>query len=84
MLTHGIGTLSGLGIATLVFRGLFGLGFLALLVLFIIWVAKNLRHAGKLGGCHHHDDPLGIAKVRYAKGEISQAEYKKLVNDLKA
>jgi len=29
------------------------------------------------------EDPLAIAKMRYAKGEISQAEYKKLVNDLK-
>jgi uncharacterized membrane protein len=83
MLVHGLGILGGWAIASLVFRGLLGLAVVALIVLLIIWVAKSIRHAGKMGGWHHHDDPLEIAKVRYAKGEISQAEYKKLINDLK-
>jgi len=83
MVVHGLGILGGWTIATLVFRGLLGLAVITLLVLFIIWAIKGVRHAGKVGMWHQQSDPLEIAKARYAKGEISQAEYKKLVNDLK-
>jgi putative membrane protein len=81
---HGFGIAGGWAIATLVFRGLLGLGLLTLLVLFIIWIIRAIRR-GPMGmmSMHHFHDPLQIAKERYAKGEISQAEYKKLVNDLK-
>lgn len=82
-MVHGFGILGGWTIAVLVFRGLLGLAVVALLVLLIIWAVKGIRHAGRMGGWHHHDDPVEIAKARYAKGEISQAEYKKLINDLK-
>lgn len=83
MLIHGLGVVRGLTIAGLVFRGLLGLAIVALIVLLIIWIIRAIRHSGRMGEWHHHSDPLEIAKARYAKGEISQAEYKKLVNDLK-
>ena len=83
MLVHCIGVLGGWAIATLVFRGLLGLALIALIVLFFIWIIRAIRRGPMVGPMGHFHDPLQIAKERYAKGEISQAEYKKLVNDMK-
>jgi len=84
MLVHGVGVLGGWAIATLVFRGLLGLAVIALIVLFFIWIIRVIRRGPMaMGHMGHFHDPLQIAKERYAKGEITQAEYKKLVNDLK-
>jgi putative membrane protein len=73
----------GYSIFGLIFGGLLGLGILTLLVLLIVLTARGLRHHGPMG-MGASEDPLAIAKARYAKGEITQAEYKKLVNDLKS
>ena len=51
--------------------------------MFFIWIIRAIRRGPMVGPMGHFHDPLQIAKERYAKGEISQAEYKKLVNDLK-
>jgi uncharacterized membrane protein len=84
MLAHGFGLAGAWTIATLVFRGLLGLALIALLVLLIIGLIKAIRRGPMgMGPMGHLHDPLQIAKERYARGEISQAEYKKLVNDLK-
>ncbi len=82
MLARGFGLAGAWGIASLVFRALLGLAVIALIVLFFIWLVRAIKF-GPGGHMGHHHDPLQIAKERYAKGEISQAEYKKLVNDLK-
>jgi len=84
MLVHGLGFAGAWTIATLVFRGLLGLAVITLIVLLIIWAVKAVRRGGMgMGHMGQSHDPVEIAKERYAKGEISQAEYKKLVNDLK-
>lgn len=83
MLARGFGLVGAWGIASLVFRALLGLAVIALIVLFFIWIIRALRRGPMMGHMGHYHDPLQIAKERYAKGEISQAEYKKLVNDLK-
>jgi putative membrane protein len=75
----GYGGFGGLG---MIFGGLVGLAVVALIVLLIIWAARGLQRPGSMG-MGPGEDPLAIAKARYAKGEISQAEYKKLVKDLK-
>ncbi len=80
---HGLGITRAVTIAGLVFRGLLGLAIIALLVLLIIWLIRVISHRGKMGEGHAGHDPKQIAKERYAKGEISQAEYKKLIDDLK-
>jgi uncharacterized membrane protein len=64
----------------LIFGSLFGLGALTLIVLLIIWAARSLRRSGGMGS---GEDPLAILKARYAKSEISQAEYKRLLKELK-
>jgi putative membrane protein len=75
----GYGGFEGVG---MIFGGLVGLAVVTLIVLLIIWAARGLRRPGQMG-MGASEDPLAIAKARYAKGEISQAEYKKLVKDLK-
>jgi uncharacterized membrane protein len=78
---YGYGGVGGLG---MIFGGLVGLAVVALIVLLIIWAARGLRRSGSMGmGSGAGEDPLTIAKLRYAKGEINEKEYKKLVNDLK-
>ena len=77
---HGFGF--GPNILGMVFGGLVGLAVVALIVLLIIWAARGLRRSGTLGK-GPNEDPLSIAKARYAKGEISQTEYKRLVKELK-
>ncbi len=72
------------GIGMMIVGGLVGLAVVALIVLLIIWAVRGLWRPGSMGmGPGSSEDPLAIAKARYAKGEISQAEYKKIVNDLK-
>ena len=82
MVVHGLGILGGWTIATLVFRGLLGLAVITLLVLFIIWAIKGVRHAGKVGMWHQQSDPLEIAKERYSKGEINKEEFEEIKKNL--
>jgi uncharacterized membrane protein len=78
----GYGGFGGLGM--MIVGGLVGLAVVALIVLLIIWAARGFRRPGSMGmGPGASEDPLTVAKLRYAKGEISEREYKKLLNDLK-
>ncbi len=63
-----------------IFGSIFGILLLALAVYIAVLIVKKIKNSG---GDYREDDPLHIAKLRYAKGEISEAEYKKLVEDLK-
>ncbi len=73
----------GMGWIGMIFGGLIGLAVVALIVLLIIWAARGLRRSDSGMDPGQSEDPLAIAKARYAKGEITQAEYKRIVNDLK-
>lgn len=77
---YGFGGFGGLG---MIFGGLVGLAVVALIILLIIWAARGLRRSDSGMGPGQGEDPLAIVKMRYAKGEITQAEYKRIVNDLK-
>jgi uncharacterized membrane protein len=84
MMRYGFG--GGMGLIGSIFGGLIGLAILVLFVLLLILAFRAVIHGGKRGMMGHHMedvDPLAIAKSRYAKGELSQAEYKRLVDDLK-
>ena len=48
-------------------------------VALIIWIVKKLTERG--GSAEKHD-PLGIAKERYAKGELSREEFEQIKKDL--
>ena len=75
----------GMGLFGAIFGGLLCLAVVALIVLLIVWAVRGIRHSGRMGMMHmgHFEDPLAIVKARYAKGEITEKEYKKLVSDLK-
>jgi len=45
-------------------------------------IAKKIKNRAN-GVRYMSDDPMFIAKQRYARGEISESEYKKLIDDLK-
>ncbi|MHB1043145.1 MAG: SHOCT domain-containing protein [Eubacteriales bacterium] len=50
-------------------------------VIYLIYKAVN-KGSNLAGQCIEVQDPLTILKVRYAKGEISQEEYKRIREDL--
>ena len=75
----------GGGLFSLIFWGLCLVAFVVGLVFFIIFLVR----ASKRAAWHvHHPGAMGepsakdILQARYAKGEITQAEYKKILDDL--
>jgi putative membrane protein len=66
----------------------FGLIFLILIVVAIVWGLRWMQQEGQLpesgaGPRSRSDSPLDILKERYARGEISQAEYERMREDLR-
>ncbi len=61
---------------------LFGLLVLAGIILLVVWAVRSM------GGSGHHlpgapgDDACSIAKVRYAKGEITKEQYDEICKTL--
>ncbi len=62
----------------MLFAGMWSIVFWALLVGLVVWAARGLTGRGEArsGG------PLDIARERYARGEITRAEYDQLRRDL--
>jgi putative membrane protein len=63
-----------------VFNWIIMLLFWAGLIIIIVWVVKKLSKGG--GSAIKKSDPLDIAKERYAKGEITKAEFEQFKKDL--
>ncbi len=62
---------------------LFPLGFLALLVAGIAWLVRAASPQDKAGSsASPRNTALDILKERYARGEISKAEYEEMRDDL--
>ena len=63
--------------------GLFGLVILAGIVLLVVWAVRSMGGSG-----HHHpvsphgEDACAIAKLRYAKGEITKDQYDEICKTL--
>jgi putative membrane protein len=62
---------------------LFGLLILAGIVLLVVWAVRSMSGSGQ----HHPasppvDDACAIAKVRYAKGEITKEQYEEICKTL--
>ena len=60
---------------------LFALALLTLLVLLAVWLYRQVREDGPEGGTPGRE-PLEILKTRYAKGEISEEEYRRMKEEL--
>ena len=69
----------GLGL-WMIFGGLFSLAFLIGLIFLIIWAVKqiNLRSSSS----NTNDSALGIARQRYARGEITLQEFEEIKRNL--
>ncbi len=69
------------------FGGFFGLIFLVLIIWLIVWAVR--RGAAPQGGCcggpieYRGRSALDIARERYARGEISKAEFDEITRNLK-
>jgi putative membrane protein len=63
--------------------GLFGLIVLVGIVLLVVWAVRSMN-----GSAQHHamtpppEDACGIAKLRYAKGEITKDQYEEICKTL--
>lgn len=65
------------------FSGIFLWVFIVIVITGLVYlVLQSMKSKGK--GVFTEDDPLEILKRRYAKGEISQDEFKKMKEDLKS
>jgi putative membrane protein len=63
----------------MVLGGLWMLIFWGLVIWLIVWGIKKVTESGKGSG---GKSPLDIAKDRYARGEISKAEFEQIKKDL--
>lgn len=72
----------------LIFRGLFFIAFLVGLIFLVIFLVKAARRGpvhydrNSFTGTHGEPSAKEVLQIRYAKGEITQAEYKKILADL--
>ena len=78
--------MEGCGGDMMAMMGLFGLLVIVLLVLGILYLARalNLGQLFSRGGNAHstQNKALELARERYARGEIDQAEFERLKGDL--
>lgn len=54
----------------------------AAIVLFIIWVVKEIKDKGSSDTTHSSKTPLDILKERYAKGELSKEQFESMKKDI--
>lgn len=64
-----------------ILSGLFGLVLLALFVLGAVWLFQQVTGDGGSGG-GSGDEALEILRSRYAKGEISEEEFRRMRDEL--
>ncbi len=74
--------LGGFGAYGMLFAMLFNLLFLAGLIILIMWGAGQLTRSTVLARSADVDSPLETLKVRYARGEITTAEYNRIRSEL--
>lgn len=64
----------------------FGFAFVVLvlvaLIVGVVWMVRRLSAKGATRSGQNHDEPLDIAKRRYAAGEISQSELEEIKHHL--
>jgi uncharacterized membrane protein len=51
-------------------------------LLFVIWIISWIFMPWRRRHGRWHEEPEEILRRRYAKGEITQAQFKKMMNDL--
>lgn len=81
---YGFGFGGGFHVAGLILGCVLFLAVIAAIVLLVIWIVRTNKRLAKVGQGPSQSGPTAkeILQVRYARGEITQAEYKKLLADL--
>ena len=64
------------------FGGFFGLIILIVIILVILWVVRQNSGGVGLGGRESGRSAVDIARERYARGEISKAEFEEIKRNL--
>jgi putative membrane protein len=64
----------------MVFGGIWMIIFWGAIIALIVWGIRRLTRHG--GGSVNKGTPVEIAKERYAKGEITKAQYEQIKKDL--
>jgi len=72
------------GPGTILFALIVPVIFWALVIWLIVSLVRHGRHySWHYGHTHEAENPLELAKARYAKGEITKTEFEQLKKDLK-
>lgn len=67
----------------MMFMGFFWLLFLIVIIVAVVYFVQPASSAhNRPGYFGQREDPLEIAKLRYAKGEISKAQFEQIRKDL--
>jgi len=68
------------------FGGFFLLFFVLIIVFFIVrvafWSTRASRYGRRYGGNPGFNRPVAIARMRYARGEITREQYEQIMKDL--
>ena len=81
-MTHHIGY-STFGYGGMIFGALLFLAFIVGLIVLIVWAVKSASKGNKVDTISTLQSPQEVAKMRYAKGELTREEYQALLDDLK-
>ncbi|MFC1919165.1 SHOCT domain-containing protein [Chloroflexota bacterium] len=66
------------------FGWIFMILFWGIVVALVVWVIKRLTQGeSSKPTTYDSSDPLDLAEIRYAKGEISKIEFDQIKNDLR-
>ena len=79
MMGHWYGNYGWLG---MIINLVLTIGMIIAIVFFVIWIIKELNNINTGNQKKGSSSAIDIAKVRYAKGEITRDEYLNLLTDL--
>jgi putative membrane protein len=66
-----------------IFGGIMMFVFWAVIIALIVWGIKKLSENNSESKIEDRRDPIGIAKERYAKGELAKTQFDQIKNDLR-
>ena len=70
----------GIGWGWMIFGWIWSIIFWGSIIFLIVWAIRKFTGGGRR---EEDDDPVKIARMRYARGEISREEYERILEDLK-
>ncbi len=83
-----LGGFGGLGLVGSILNLVISIGIIIGIVVLLIWIVRRMKSGNNFGKSQTTQvdslqNPLGILKIRYASGEITQQEYQDMKKNLK-